>query len=279
MGVDEPRGDGRRPVEPRDASTVALLRDTPNGLEVFMVVRHQNIEFMPGALVFPGGSVDANDADPRLRQWVGPKSRGLDSREFGFQVAAIREAYEEAGVLLARRVDGQHLVGLEHLDGINVRHAQALHDHRLNIVDLVESEQLELALENLVAFAHWVTPLDRPKRFDTRFYLAAAPDNQEALHDGSESVDSLWGAPAEIIEQAEQARWQLRFPTRLNLEKLAASKTVNEAVERAREHPVVRIVAASQRIEGGSVVRIPLEAGYGMSEAVLDENGTLVSRR
>ena len=261
----------------RDASTVMLLRDSAKGIEVFMVVRHQNIEFAPGALVFPGGSVDENDKDPRLRESVAPSA--LEAREFAWQVAAVREVYEESAVLLARDAGCKQLLGGSRLDAINRRFENELANHRLNIAELVFSEQLELAIDELVAFAHWVTPESRPKRFDTRFYLAAVPPRQQAIHDGRESVDSLWGAPAEIIAQAEQGRWQLRFPTRLNLEKLARSASVAAALETARLSNVVRILARAETVEGGSRVRIPLEAGYGMSEAILDAQGVLVSRR
>ena len=269
----------KEPVPPRDASTVLLLRDSPVGIEVFMVVRHQNIEFAPGALVFPGGSVDDTDKDPRLRESICPALKHLEEREFGWRIAAVREVYEESAVLLARDAGSKAFVERTRLDEISSRYYDELTEHRLNITELVRAECLELAIDELVAFAHWVTPESRPKRFDTRFYLAAAPLDQWAIHDGSESVDSLWGSPEKIIAEAEQGRWQLRFPTRLNLEKLAMSTSVCEALVKAKRSAVVRIVARAEPVEGGSRVHIPIEAGYGLSEALLDEQGFLISRR
>ncbi len=124
-----------------------------------------------------------------------------------------------------------------------------------------------------------MTPASRPKRFDTRFYVAAAPADQVARHDGHESVHSLWGSPAKICAEADEGKWHLRFPTRMNLEKLAASKNVEHALEAASETEVVKILAEAEPVEEGNKINIPREAGYGLTEAIIDDQGKVVSRR
>jgi hypothetical protein len=123
----------------------------------------------------------------------------------------------------------------------------------------------------MVPFAHWVTPAFMPKRFDTHFYLVPAPPDQVAAHDGEESVDSLWIAAAQAVEDAKAKRRMIIFPTLRNLIKLARSTSVAEAIERARREPIVTVLPTVGKGASGPVIRIPVEAGYDISEAPLDE--------
>lgn len=170
-------------LAPRPASTVLMVRDGASGLEVFMVVRHHKIDFASGALVFPGGSVDADDyaiaADPAR---CGPAA-GLDEQSRALRVAAVRETFEECGVLLARPRGSSRM-----LDGALSAAIGAKAKGR-SFAATIAAEDLELALAALVPFAHWITPPILPKRFDTHFYIVAAPADQLALHDGSELVE------------------------------------------------------------------------------------------
>ena len=266
-------------VEPRDASTVLLIQDGAAGLEVFMVVRHPDIEFAAGALVFPGGAVDRSDRGDAVREVVPEETARVEPRELAWRVAAVREVYEECGVLLARKRGESALIDAKRLAGIDARYHEELASHSLDITALATAENIELACDSLVPFAHWVTPKARPKRFDTRFYLAAAPADQVARHDGHESVHSLWGDPGAICAEADEGQWSLRFPTRLNLEKLALSTNVEQALETASAGKMVKILAEAEPVRGGSKVRIPLEAGYAITEAVINDQGEVVSRK
>ncbi len=241
-----------QPVTPVGASTVLLLRDGADGLEVFMVVRHREIEFASGALVFPGGKVDPGDEESSL-QGIGGD---LAPAALAFRVAAIRETFEEAGVLLARPRGAAALIGAARLDRISGRHREALHDGEITMREIVEAEDIELACDLLIPFAHWVTPESQPRRFDTHFFLAAAPLEVAARHDGSESVDSLWIRPADAL--AEAGRRTIIFPTRMNLAKLGRDGTVQAALETARNTAVVTVMPTARKVDGGRLMRIPL---------------------
>ena len=228
----QPSSDGEI-VAPRPAATVLLVRDGPEGLQVFMVVRHHKIDFASGALVFPGGKVDAEDV----------ALTGGDV-EKAARFAAIRETYEECGVLLARG-------------------AVALPADRRPFRERLEAEKLEPALDALTPFAHWITPPILPKRFDTRFYIVAAPADQTAMHDGSEAVDSVWIEPARAIREGAEGRRTLVLATRLNLELLGQSATAAEAIALAQKRRIVTVEPRPLKTESGYRLTIPLEAGYG----------------
>ncbi len=240
----------------RLAATVLLVRDGNSGLEVFMVVRHRKIDFASGALVFPGGSVEPGDhaiAADAARCGAGG---GPDERDRAIRVAAVRETFEECGVLLARPRRSK-----DWLPGARV--AELANKHRGRSFDewLIE-EDLEPALDALTPFAHWITPALLPKRFDTHFFILAAPQDQSARHDGSESVDSLWTNPSRALEEAEAGKFTLVLPTRLNLQKLAQSPDVASALA-ACPRPVVTVAPVAVKTAKGYEIHIPAEAGYG----------------
>jgi len=241
-------------VPVRPAATVLLVRDGASGLEVFMVVRHHKIDFASGALVFPGGSVDAGDfaiaADPSRFD----AATGLDELGRALRVAAVRETFEECGVLLARPRGSD--VG-------SAREIGAKPQGR-PFGEFLAAENLELALDALIPFAHWITPPILPKRFDTHFYIVAAPHDQIAIHDGSESVDSVWINPARALEDADAGKYTLVFATRLNLQMLAQSGAdVASALAAARARRIVTVEPVAVKTETGYTMRIPIEAGYG----------------
>jgi 8-oxo-dGTP pyrophosphatase MutT (NUDIX family) len=255
------------PPPPVPAATILLVRDAAAGLEVFLVERHHEIDFATGALVFPGGKLDPGDRDPRV---LARCARGPDPPDEGalaLRVTAIRETFEEAGVLLARPRGSGELVDPARAREIGIRHRAPLLADALAVADIAEVEDLELATDLLVPFAHWITPEFMPKRFDTHFFLVPAPAGQAARHDGSEAVDSAWITPSLALAEAEAGRRTLIFPTLLNLRKLGCSASVAAALERARRDPIVTVLPRVERREGGAVVRIPPEAGYGISEA------------
>ena len=251
---------------PRPATTVLLLRPSEPGdagspLEVFMVVRHHQIDSFSGALVFPGGKLEDADGDP----WLRTRSTGaaaLGDEELKFRIAGIREAFEECGVLLAHKRGVKALIGAAELAPIEQRWRDKLAKDEASIVDLVKAEDLELATEFMTPFAHWITPTFVPKRFDTWFFLAEAPADQVALHDGSESVDSVWIGAQQAIDEATAGRRTLVHATLKNLELLAEAKTVAAAIAAASGRKIVTVQPWVESRDGKRFLHIPPDAGY-----------------
>jgi 8-oxo-dGTP pyrophosphatase MutT (NUDIX family) len=250
--------DEKPPVPILPAATILLVRDDPT-FEVLMVKRHHQIDFASGALVFPGGKTHAGDHDPawefRTLGWGAslPEKRPL-------RIAAIREAYEETGILLARHPNGSPF-------NADDRAAKArddiAHDRR-SFLDLVNELDVSLDLEALSVFARWITPPLTPKRFDTWFYVAIAPPDQLAVCDGWETVDAEWITPAEAIRLGEAGERTVIFPTRMNLQLLGEATSAQDAVERARARELVTVEPKVTDTPEGRVLVIPENAGYGV---------------
>ncbi len=255
----------------RPAATILLLRDGPAGLEVFMVVRHHAIDFAAGALVFPGGRVEESDQELALRPADCPNPDGLETDALAFRVAAIRETFEECGVLLARSRGSDDLIDADILKRLEDQHRAALNAGSIGFDAMLEAEALVPAPDLLVHFAHWITPVHQPKRYDTHFFLAAAPAEHLAVHDGWEAVDSIWITPAQALADTEAGRFKLVFATAKNLEKLGRSASVKDAMDAARAATVVTVMPRGTKLEGSKrLMRIPEEAGYGGSEFIID---------
>jgi 8-oxo-dGTP pyrophosphatase MutT (NUDIX family) len=256
----------KQPAPPRPATTVLLLRPSVPGegtspLEVFMVVRHHAIDAFSGALVFPGGKLEDADGDARLRARCGGADRIADD-ELKFRIAGVREAFEECGVLLARKRGQRALIAAADLLAIEQKWRARLAKDEASIVDLVETEDLEIATDLMVPFAHWITPTFAPRRFDTWFFLAEAPEDQIALHDGSESVDSVWIGAQQAIDEATAGRRTLVHATTKNLELLAEAKTVAGALAAASARKIVTVQPWVETRDGKRFLHIPPDAGY-----------------
>ena len=249
------------------AATILLMRDGDGGLEVFMVRRHHEIEFAGGALVFPGGKASPADFDPALREFAdGASGWSADLRAVA--VAAIREGFEEAGVLIARDQDTGELVSearLATLDGYRER----LEKDDLTLLEMLRRDRLRLACDQLVHFAHWITPKHMTRRYDTHFFLARVPSGHAGQHCGRESVDSLWVRPSDAI--ANRKEWRIMFPTRLNLMKLAKTATVEDALWHARENPPVLVEPWVEDTSAGKRLRIREDAGYELTNVPLKD--------
>ncbi len=262
----------REPGVARPASTILLLRDNSkhdadgksrDEIEVFMMVRHREIEFASGALVFPGGSVDAGDQDIVNDPVLCAGRDGLDDAMLGFRVAAIRETFEESGILLARPRGSSDLISAGRAGEIAAAHRVALNEGKITFASILTGNDLVLALDLLVPYAHWITPEGMPKRFDTWFFLAAAPPEQVGAHDGRESTDSIWVTPRDALAGNDTGRFKLPFPTIRNLIKLSKQSAVAAALGDARGKPIVTVLPIMRKLdENRRELRIPIEAGY-----------------
>ena len=251
-------------VAPRPASTILLLRDNAASreIEVFMMVRHYEIDFNSGALVFPGGSVDKGDNEIIARPDLYSGAEGLDAADLSFRIAAIRETFEESGILLARPKRSNALVDANQAQQIEAAHRTALCEGKTTFLNVLADHGMLLALDLLVPYAHWITPEGMPKRFDTWFFLAAAPPEQAGAHDGKESTDSIWVSPRDALAGGESGRFKLPFPTTRNLIRLGKQPGVKAALEDSRGKPIVTVMPVMTKLNGGRQLRIPLEAGY-----------------
>lgn len=251
-------------VAPRPASTILLLRDSAERkeVEVFMMVRHYEIDFNSGALVFPGGSVDKGDKEIIATPALYSGGEGLDEATLSFRIAAIRETFEESGILLARPSGSKALVEARRASEIEAAHRADLCDGKISFRKVLADNGMVLALDELMPYAHWITPEGMPKRFDTWFFLAGAPPEQLGAHDGKESTDSIWVSPREALEGGESGRFKLPFPTTRNLIKLGKQESVQAAMDDSRGKSIVTVTPVMTKTSTGRQLRIPLEAGY-----------------
>jgi 8-oxo-dGTP pyrophosphatase MutT (NUDIX family) len=247
----------------RPSATAVILRDGPEGIQTFMVVRHPEIDFASGALVFPGGKVDPADS---AEAWAGLAPFSGAPADRAFVVAAARETFEEAGLVLARRRGSDAIASAEDAHRMVEAYRAPLIESRTTFVDVVRAEDLVIATDLMVPFAHWITPEFAPKRFDTHFFLVAAPIGQLGAHDGGESVEGIWIAPSQALRDAESGQRTLVFATQLNLRKLARYGTVAEAVAKTRSAPVITVLPRVERTAAGRTLLIPAEADYGGTE-------------
>jgi 8-oxo-dGTP pyrophosphatase MutT (NUDIX family) len=225
------QSDGVVPT-PLPAATVMLLRDGAHGLEVFMLERNPHSGFVPGAFLFPGGGVDLDDAAPGLlgrcrgRDDVGASAvLGLESGGLAHWVAALREAFEEAGVLLADPplAPAARAERRRQVDGGSVPFST-----------VCEEEDLVLAVDEVWAFSHWITPVGQPRRYDTRFFVAAEPVGQEPTADLTETVAHLWIRPAEGLRRNAEGTFPLIEPTLQSLRTLAGFERAEQVLDAAR---------------------------------------------
>ena len=249
------------PNPPRLSTTVMLLRDAPQ-LEVLMVARAYEIDFASGALVFPGGKVEAADRDAA---WADLSDGSSEGEDLALRVAAARECFEEVGVLFAQD-SGAPQGAL-----IDVAAAEA-HDAKRKTVEadatlfkgLVSEARLRLALEHFVPYARWTAPEIAPKRFDTQFFLARFPEGQKPVSDGRETTEALWISPQEALARSEAGEATIIFPTRMNLRRLSQCGSVDEALERFAAEPMPRIQPQVVKDAAGApCLTLPADAGYG----------------
>jgi 8-oxo-dGTP pyrophosphatase MutT (NUDIX family) len=263
------------PVPIRDAATVMLVRDADDGPEVFMLRRSLGASFVGGAYVFPGGAVDPHDRTSEaeaicdgLTDVAASRRLGLAAGGIAYWVAAIRECFEEAGVLLARSAAGQ-VVRFDE-PAVEARfetHRRAVHDGERRLVEVCVEEDLRLITDDIHYVSHWITPVGEPRRFDTRFFVARAPEAQTPLHDDRETIESLWIRPADAL--ARQAAGELFMipPTIANLRFLEPHDSAAKILAAAGEIADVPAIQPKLRVDpDGKVVGILLPGQPGFDD-------------
>jgi 8-oxo-dGTP pyrophosphatase MutT (NUDIX family) len=250
---------------PIPAATILIVRDGTEGMEVFMVKRHHQIDFVAGALVFPGGKVAKGDYDAGLSDFT-QGAEGWSTEMRALATAAIREAFEESGILFAREAGSDDFISSARLEELE-HYRHPLEKGEIGLIDMLRKEKLVMACDALAHFAHWITPSNMPKRFDTHFFVASAPAGHAGRHDGREAVDSIWIAPAQAV--ADRKKWNVIFPTKLNLMKLGKSSNVAEAIMAARAKPPLTIEPHVEQRPDGPYLCIRKDAGYDQTSTPL----------
>ncbi len=255
------------PVKP--AATVLLVRDADaGGVEVFMLRRTFNAAFASGMFVFPGGKVDDVDGVNEIAELCDGLTDshasallGIASGGLAYWVACIRECFEEAGVLLARHESTGDVVRFDD-DATAKRFEEErenIHDGSVALLDLCKREGLRLTTDDIHYVSHWITPMGEKRRFDTRFFIARAPQAQEPLHDDGETIESFWISPQEAIERAHEKDLMLMPPTKANIEFLLPYKTADEVLEAAAQVGMPQTILPKLKIDSdGRVVGIAM---------------------
>lgn len=249
------------PIEP--AATLILLRSSGTCTEILMQVRHSGMAFAGGALVFPGGKIEAQDSDTALEGLIDDIQDEEELRPA--KIAAIRETFEECGLLLARSPGEPRLINGEQASRL-ARDRQSLNRGDMRFVDILRRDSLRIACGSLVHFAHWITPDFMPRRFDTHFFLAHAPESQQEAHDGEETVESVWIRPEDAIDAATNGRYKMLFPTRSILHRLCGDTSPPDHLQEASRTPVVTVAPQLVKRKTGTFVQIPDNIGYGFFE-------------
>jgi 8-oxo-dGTP pyrophosphatase MutT (NUDIX family) len=217
-------------IVPVPSATLTLVRETDGGLEVLMLQRNFQSGFVPGMYVFPGGALDAEDHEPalqtrcaRLTDADASARLGVERGGLAYAIAAIRESFEEAGLLLAYDESGA-LVRLDSPPAIDRfrAHRHELNQGRRTMAGVLEAERLSLAVDRLVYFARWITPEGAPRRYDARFFAAIAPPAQTPLHDDRETISHVWVRPSHALDEHRSGRFKLMLPTSRTLEEFAS---------------------------------------------------------
>jgi 8-oxo-dGTP pyrophosphatase MutT (NUDIX family) len=252
-------------IEPRSASTIVVIRNENELLEILMLRRSSEVTAASGAHVFAGGGLEAVDAEVVRRGLFS----GLDDVSAGrrldlatgalaYYCAALRELFEEAGLLF---VDALGPTASLRGDQLTFWREELV-ERRVTWPDLLEREGLRLALGGLEYLAHWVTPVGRPRRFDTRFFVAAAPSGQDALADAGEIVEHVWTSAAAALERFESGEWSMLVPTVRTLCELSVHDDVDDVLRWAATAKVRRIQPREIERDGRVVVVVPGGPGY-----------------
>jgi 8-oxo-dGTP pyrophosphatase MutT (NUDIX family) len=269
--------DRLEPATPRHSATVILLRESSDGIEVLLTRRHDDMAFMGGMWVFPGGAMSPADFSAEALERIPEFSRlrcarfcdqhgdELDERErLGLAVAAHRETFEETGLLLATGPGGVHLRN-ELLTRAQSQRRAIVSDPAL-FAALLREQALQLEVDRLTYWAHWITPSSVSRRFDTRFFAVPVPPGQSALIDSSEAVDHTWMTPEALIAAAANRSMSLPQPTLYNLMQLAAEQrscgSLEAVLSVATRRRVEPVLPKMIRHDGSALIVLPWDPEY-----------------
>lgn len=256
-------------ISARPASTIVVIREQNELLEILMLRRGSNAAAAADAYVFPGGGLDVADSEVVARDLVtglddASAARRLDLAQgaLEYYCAALRELFEEAGILVAVDPEGR-------TPSLSAQHLAAwreeLRTGRVGWADLLEREGLRLALGEMHYVAHWVTPVMRARRFDTRFFLVTAPAGQVARADGLEVTTHVWTTASEALRRVDSAQWAMLVPTVHTLKALAPFRSPEEIARHVAALRVTRTQPREIERDGRVVVVVPGEDGYDVS--------------
>ncbi len=258
----------------RLSSSVILVRDAPGGLEVFMVRRPANASAFADVYVFPGGTVrdddftgkpnagafSAEDALAALSQRGGiPPANPGQAR--ALWRAAIRELFEEAGVLIARDPTGRPFRMTDADAPRFAEHRTKLQSRELSLAAVLNRETLQSDDRKLCYFSHWITPAHLTHRFDTRFFVAKLPEGQTALHCQIETTEGRWISPGQALALADAGQFGIVFPTRKHLERLNRRSSVDDLLDFAARKPIQTVQPVLRPIDGDERITLNGEVG------------------
>ena len=255
----------------RPAATVMLVRDAqPTGIEVLMVKRNLNSDFVGGAYVFPGGAVDPADGGAEAEAICVGRSDieaseilGIAAGGLAYWVACLRELFEEAGILMATTPDGSSLELTGATAARYVGHRALVNASERRFLDIIADEGLTLDVGDLHYFAHWITPEGSPRRYDTRFFVATAPARQTAAHDAGEVIADEWIAPQDALRRHREGDIELIFPTIRNLQAISRFTTTTDLIEAARTAASVPAILPRITVSDKGVrILLPGDEGY-----------------
>ncbi len=247
------------------------LRDRDEGYEILMLRRNLQSDFVGGAYVFPGGGVDPSDAGPDAQQLAyglndvdASKRLALDSGGLAYYVACLRELFEEAGLLVACTAIGEPVLFSDEATIARMaEHRRGVNAGSLGFVAMMRQEGFHLDLRGLEYVAHWVTPIGPPRRFDTRFFVALAPEGQVATHDAGETVADRWVRPKDALDAHTRGELDMIFPTIRNLESIADFNSSHEVLEYARSLTNIPKVEPRFVMRGDQMsIVLPGDEGY-----------------
>lgn len=260
-------------VKPKEASTVILLRKSSKpdkgNFEVLMVLRHPKSRFVPGSYVFPGGCLDEQDYAPEMEGFCTGMTlttaqallhdMSSPGKALGAWIAGIRETFEEVGVLMAYRSDKTSVFfDTEGLSQKFCSYRQGLQEGKLSFTSILRNEGLTLACDRLHYFSHWITPELLPLRYDVRFFVAKAPENQTAMHDGVELTTHIWITPQQALAGFNRKTLNMVVPTLVTIEDLSKYSTIDE------------VIASTKNKDIRPILTVMVEEAEGVAEFMSD---------
>ncbi len=256
---------GRAPAATQDAATVVLLRQAPPGVEAYLLRRHQRMAFAAGMSVFPGGTVDGRDFDADI-EWAGPAPeqwgtafRCPPQTARALICAGVRETFEESGVLLAGPTSESVVADTSTEDWEQDR--VALVERRQSFAEFLQRRRLTMRADLMRPWAHWITPESEPRRYDTRFFLAALPAGQVTRDVSGEADQVSWIRPVDALAAVERGDLEMLPPTHRTLRELAGFRSVEAALEAANNRTVSAVLPQVRMVAGRAVLEMPAEDG------------------